>query len=78
MGLEKNLDFAKKFGQRVTQIREERGWTKQNLADMLNIERRQLLRVEQGSNNTSLQTAVALAKAFGMTLPELLTFEYES
>ena len=77
MALEKNEDFAEKFGQRITQIREERGWTKQALADMLDIERRQLLRIEQGKVNTSLQAALALANAFGISLPELLTFDFE-
>jgi transcriptional regulator with XRE-family HTH domain len=76
MALQKNLVFAKKFGERVTQLREERGWTKQALADMLDIERRQLLRIEQGAVNTSLQVAVALAGVFGMTASELLGFEY--
>jgi transcriptional regulator with XRE-family HTH domain len=77
MALEKNADFAKKFGERITRLREERGWTKQELAYRMNIERRQLLRIEQGTNNTSLQTAVALAKVFEATLSELLDFEYE-
>jgi putative transcriptional regulator len=75
MALEKNIELAKRFGERITRLREEKGWTKQSLADQLNVERRHILNIEQGRINTSLQMADALARVFGMTLSELLVFE---
>ncbi len=77
MALGKVEDFAERFGLRITLIREKKGWTKQALANMLDIVRRQLLRIEQGKVNTSLQMTPTLANVFGISLPELLTFEFE-
>jgi DNA-binding XRE family transcriptional regulator len=45
--------------------------------DGINVEFRQIARIESGEVNTSLQMAAAIAKVFGMTLAELFDFEWE-
>ena len=75
MALEKNPALARAFGMRVRQIRQGKGMTMQALADEMNVEFRQIARIEAGEVNTTLQMAFAIARVFGMTLGELFDFE---
>lgn len=75
MALEKNQNLAMAFGKRVREVRKERGMSMQGLADVINVEFRQIARIENGEVNTSLQMAYALAVALEISLPELLTIE---
>lgn len=75
MALEKNKELAVAFGKRVREVRKERGMSMQRLADEINVEYRQVARIEAGEVNTSLQMAYAIATALGITLPELLDIE---
>lgn len=49
--------------------------TKQALADEMNVEFRQIARIEAWDVNTKLQMAFAIAGVFGITLGELFEFE---
>lgn len=75
MALEKNRELALAFGRRVREIRKSRGMSMQQLADEINVEYRQIARIEAGEVNTSLQMAHAIAGAFGITLSTLLDFD---
>ncbi len=75
MALEKNPTLARAFGMRVRQVRQSKGMTMQALADEMNVEFRQIARIEAGEVNTTLQMAFAISGVFGMTLRELFDFE---
>ncbi len=77
MALEKNQDFLNAFGKRVKALRLEKGFSMRALADVLNIDKNQLSRIEEAQINTSIMMAYALAGAFGMEVWELLRFDGE-
>ena len=60
------------FGKRIRELRKERGLTMEKLAEMANIEYRQLGRVERVEVNTSICTAYVIAKALKVTFSELM------
>jgi putative transcriptional regulator len=78
MALEKSEKLPLAFGNRVKEIRTAKGLTRQELANRLNIERIQLILIEDGKINTSLQMAYGLAKVFGVSLGELFDFDPET
>ncbi len=75
MALEKSDKLPVAFGNRVKEIRTAMGLNRQELASRLNIERIQLILIEDGKINTSLQMAYGLAKVFEMSLSRLMDFE---
>lgn len=75
MALEKSDKLPVAFGNRVKEIRTAKGLTRQELANRLNIDRVQLILIEDGKINTSLQMAYGLAKVFEMRLADLMDFD---
>jgi transcriptional regulator with XRE-family HTH domain len=75
MALENNPEFLKAFGGRVKALRLERGLGLRKMADMMNIENRQLARIENAEINTSILTAYWIAKVLDVPLPELFAFD---
>jgi putative transcriptional regulator len=75
MALEKNPAFLQAFGNRVKALRLEKGFSMRALADVLNIDKNQLSRIEEAQINTSIMMAYALAKVLEVPLPELFTLE---
>lgn len=66
--------FLKSLGQRVQQLRTEKGFTQQELCDKAEIARSQLTRLEQGDLNITVSTLNALATAMGVTPKMVLDF----
>jgi transcriptional regulator with XRE-family HTH domain len=60
------------FGKRVRQLRDDRGWTQERLAEAAEMHAVQISHIEHGRNNAKLTTVCQLARAFGMTASELL------
>lgn len=58
------------LGQRVIELRKERGWIQQRLADEMEIDARDLRRVEAGDNVT-VSMLVRLAGALGVEIGAL-------
>jgi putative transcriptional regulator len=56
---------------RVTELREARGWTKVDLADRLNISRQSIHAIESGKYDPSLPLALAIGKLFGTSVEEI-------
>lgn len=71
---EANL-FKKKFGKRVREIRNQKGFSQLDLASILNIDKTSISRLENGRVNVKLTTAVKLAIALEVDLPSLYEFE---
>lgn len=58
--------------ERVRQLRKRHGWTLEQLASMCGVSRSMLSQVERGTANPTLSVAFRIARAFGMTLGDLV------
>jgi putative molybdopterin biosynthesis protein len=58
-------------GARLRLARQARGYSQQQMADMAGVTRQAITAVESGQSDPSLRTALALARALGMTVEEL-------
>ncbi len=65
-------DVRVRFGRRIRQLREERGWTQEDVAKRFGIDRSFLSDIERGHRNVSLITQETLAEGFGITLAKLM------
>lgn len=59
------------FGDRVRQLREQRAWSQEVLADQADVTREYISRIESGTQSVSLDVIVRVAAAFNLTLSEL-------
>lgn len=64
------------LGLRIKELRKAKNYTQEELAEKLNIETRQLSKLETGRHYPSFETVVALLKTFDMTFEELTTFDH--
>ena len=51
---------------RVAELRDTRGWTQRQLADLAGVTSQTISNLERGERQPSLETAVAVARAFGL------------
>jgi len=63
--------FIKAFGERVKQLRKEKGISTYKLSYDADISRSQINRIENGEVNTTISTAKALATALGVSVKSL-------
>lgn len=63
------------FGQRVAAARQERGWSRVELARKLGISRERLAKWELGEHAPPLGLLIRLRRVLGVTLDELVTGE---
>lgn len=68
---------CRNLGQRVIELRKAQGWTQQNLADRMQIDAREVRRIEAGDNLTVF-TLVKLAAALGVGVGALFELARES
>lgn len=67
-------DFKRKFGDRVRQLREQKGFTKTSLADIMGIERQDVYKIERGIRNATLETIFMIAAALEISPADLFDF----
>ena len=70
------MDKKELLGQRIKELRKERGYTQDFLAEKLNIEPRQLSKLETGKHYPSFETIVALLSTFDLKFEELIDFDH--
>ena len=75
MTLIRDEKLLKLFGTRLRKLRLEREMSQYQLADVANINRSQVIDIENGSVNPSLCTLQVLAEALEITLPDLVDLE---
>lgn len=61
------------YGQRIMQLRKQRGMTQQQLADAVGISREHIARIEAGKYSVGLDILVKVAKAMDMKLEFVTT-----
>ncbi len=66
------MDPKKVFGQNVRRLRKRRGFSQEELAERAGLHRTYIGSVERGERNISLENIVALARALGVSLAELV------
>lgn len=73
----KNEDCLIKFGLHLKELRKKHNVSQQRLADIADVGKRTIQRIEDGQINASIDIACSIAFGLGMTLKELFDFEYE-
>ncbi|MDF1676633.1 MAG: helix-turn-helix transcriptional regulator [Vicingaceae bacterium] len=64
-----------KLGDRIANLRKNKGWTQAELAEKLNIQRSSLTRIELGNVNSSINMLRKIAKAFDIKTSKLIDIE---
>ncbi len=70
----KDEHIKKKFGQRIKTLRVERDWSQAGLSHEADLDPGYIGKVERGEINPGLTYIYAIAKAFNMSLSELMDF----
>ncbi len=71
---ERDQAFITAFGKRVAEIRKSQGMSQYTLAYESDISRSQIVLIENGESDPKISTILALARALGVELKELLDF----
>ena len=66
------------IGERIKQLRLERGWTQETLANLLGVSRLAVARWETGERRPRKKYLDKLAEVFGIPMEELLGVELKS
>ena len=59
----------------IKNLRVEKGMTQQELADLVNVRRETIVRLENGHYNPTLSLAVDIARVFEIAIEEIFIFE---
>lgn len=67
--------ITREIGRRIRDMREAQGWTREHLSQLAGIDARELDRIEQGEESTTVEELSLIATAFKVPLPSLCTGE---
>lgn len=62
---------------RLAELRVQRGWTQQELADQVEVSRQTIISLENGRYNPSILLAFRLSKLLGEAIEEIFIYEEE-
>jgi transcriptional regulator with XRE-family HTH domain len=71
----KDIEYQKEFGKHLKKLREDKGISQEELANISDVSLPQITRIERGVLNTTLGTIKALAKGLNIKTAELFAFE---
>lgn len=71
----RNQEFLTAFGNNLRKLRKSKGWSITKLADLCDVEYRQVSDIELGKINTTVSTIYLLAKALGVAPKDLFDFD---
>ena len=66
---------AQKLGKRIRELRNQLGWSLEELAERSDVSRAMLSKVERGENNPTLIVALKIATGLGVTTSQLIGIE---
>jgi len=64
-------DILAQFGRKVQQLRKQKGWSQENLAEKTGLHRTYIGAIERGERNLSLKNIEKIAKAFEIPVADL-------
>ena len=64
--------IEERFGERIRQLRKDRGWSQEELAHRSKLHRTYISSLERGRRNVSLKALEQLASAFSVPLKTLM------
>lgn len=67
----KHVSVTERFGQRIRELRKERGLSQEDLAELCGLDRTYISGIERGLRNVALRNIEALAQALGVSLSDL-------
>ena len=67
-------ELKKKLGQRIVELRTQRGWTQSDLARACGKDRQALEKLENGRVNPTIYSLLEISKALEITLSKLINF----
>ena len=73
--MESTLDMTPIVLNRIKELRTERGWTQQQLADAVGVSRQSINSIERQRYEPSLSLALAFSRVFGQLTDEIFTLE---
>jgi putative transcriptional regulator len=62
---------------RIKELRDDRGWTQQELADEVGVSRQSINSIERNRYEPSLELALKFARVFGVPTDEIFKLERE-
>ena len=65
-------DIKIRFGRRLRELRQEKGWSQETLANLADIDRTYIPGIESGKRNISLVILEKLASVFNQSVSHLL------
>ena len=74
----KNEDVLQAFGQHLRRLREARGWSQQALADVSDVSKPTIYRLETARYSATLDVLASLAQGLEISLSELMQFPVPS
>jgi transcriptional regulator with XRE-family HTH domain len=69
-----NITYMKHIGKVIKKIREEKGLTQLQIAELIHMHRSNYSKVESGERDLSIESINKIAKYFGMSIDELVNF----
>ena len=69
------LDMPPTILNRIKELRVERGWTQQELADAVGVSRQSINSIERERYEPSLSLALAFARVFGLATDDIFKLE---
>ena len=66
------MEIEGKLAERVRELRRERGWSQEELADRAGLHRTFISQIERAVKRTTIRSVSKLAKAFDVKMGELL------
>lgn len=66
--------LKKKIGQRIVELRSQKGWSQSDLARACNKDRQAIEKLENGKVNPTLYSLLEIANALKVSLKELVNF----
>jgi putative transcriptional regulator len=73
--MESELDMSPTITNRVKELRSERGWTQQELAEAVGVSRQSINSIERNRYVPSLPLALEFARIFGRPTDEIFSLE---
>ncbi|NAS29737.1 helix-turn-helix domain-containing protein [Flavobacteriaceae bacterium R38] len=66
--------LKKKVGQRIVELRSQKGWSQSDLARASNKDRQAIEKLENGKVNPTIYSLLEISKALGVSLKKLFDF----